>query len=183
VIEFLFEVLAFCAVLYILRRYVWSGGLNLRKAMAKQQQVIADEIEESHAAHEQLVNAEQEYRKALAEAKAESAQIQAEARDEGEQIVAELKARAHEEYRRLSAMNEGRLAAERQSVVSALRAEIGRLTLDLAELLVAESLRDNARQRRVVDRFLADLSADLSADRTGTDAAVGAPVERAGRAR
>ncbi|MCU1602951.1 MAG: synthase subunit b, partial [Frankiales bacterium] len=44
-----------------------------------------------------------------------------------------------------------------------LRSEIGRLAVELAERVVGESLADEERQRRVVDRFLADLEQQQSA--------------------
>jgi F-type H+-transporting ATPase subunit b len=42
-------------------------------------------------------------------------------------------------------------------VLASLRAEIGSLSVDLASRVVGESLESEARQRRIVDRFLAEL--------------------------
>ena len=47
--------------------------------------------------------------------------------------------------------------AERQQVLAQLRTEIGELSTQLASRIVGESLEDEARQRRVVERFLAEL--------------------------
>jgi F-type H+-transporting ATPase subunit b len=41
--------------------------------------------------------------------------------------------------------------------VASLRSEVGTLATALAGRIVGESLDDEARQRRVVDRFLAEL--------------------------
>jgi F-type H+-transporting ATPase subunit b len=49
------------------------------------------------------------------------------------------------------------LDAQRASVVAELRADLGRVAVDLAGKVVGESLEDEARQRRTVDRFLAEL--------------------------
>ncbi len=49
------------------------------------------------------------------------------------------------------------IEAERQQAVSSLRAEVGTLATELAGRIVGESLEDEARQSRVVERFLADL--------------------------
>jgi F-type H+-transporting ATPase subunit b len=59
------------------------------------------------------------------------------------------------------------MEAERQQAMVQLRAEVGRLAVDLASRIVQESLTDDARQQRVVDRFLTD----LEQDRDGTDRA------------
>ena len=49
------------------------------------------------------------------------------------------------------------IASERQQVVAELRREVGGLAVQLASRVVGESLEDDARQRRTVDRFLASL--------------------------
>src|SRR5690349_16087682 len=55
---------------------------------------------------------------------------------------------------------EGGLAqieAERQQALTSLRTEVGTLATELASRIVGESLTDEARQSRMVDRFLDDL--------------------------
>jgi F-type H+-transporting ATPase subunit b len=49
------------------------------------------------------------------------------------------------------------IEAERKQAVASLRAEVGTLATSLAGRIVGESLDDEARQSRVVDRFLAEL--------------------------
>lgn len=167
------EVVVFLVLIYILYTKVWKSFLSPQ--IEARQQVIARDIEESRDAHQRLDQAEREYRVALAGLEGESTRIRQEAQEEGRQIVEELRADAEREYARMVAINEARLAAERQSVVFALRQEIGQLTFDLAEQLVRESMADERRQRQVVDRFLADLD-------TGLDTGLDAVGEQSGRA-
>src|SRR5207253_1115478 len=47
--------------------------------------------------------------------------------------------------------------AERQQALTALRTEVGTLATELASRIVGESLTDEARQSRMVDRFLDEL--------------------------
>ncbi len=49
------------------------------------------------------------------------------------------------------------IEADRQQALTSLRAEVGALSVELAARIVGESLQDEARQRRTVDRFLAEL--------------------------
>ena len=49
------------------------------------------------------------------------------------------------------------IAAERQQAITQLRGEVGGLATTLASRIVGESLEDDARARRTVERFLADL--------------------------
>ena len=56
------------------------------------------------------------------------------------------------------------IAAERQAAVVSLRSEVGTLATTLAGQIVGESLNDDARSARVVDRFLADLEANSKSE-------------------
>ena len=63
-----------------------------------------------------------------------------------------------------SSTRTAQIEAERQQAVTSLRAEVGALATSLAGRIVGESLDDEARQRRVVERFLADLETQPSVD-------------------
>jgi F-type H+-transporting ATPase subunit b len=67
--------------------------------------------------------------------------------------------KAREESDRIIAAGKEQLAAERQTIVRELRADVGTLAVDLASRIVGESLADEARRRGTVDRFLRDLEA------------------------
>ena len=53
------------------------------------------------------------------------------------------------------------------AALSSLRTEVGSLASELAEKIVGESLTDDERQQRVIDRFLADLEAQSAAESSG----------------
>jgi F-type H+-transporting ATPase subunit b len=98
-----------------------------------------------------------EYRAQLAEARHEAARLREEAKEQGAQIITELRAQGAAEKQRLIDSASTQIAAERQQALTALRAEVGTLAVELASRVVGESLADEARQRRTVDRFLAEL--------------------------
>ena len=178
--DYLVDLVGFAIVVFVLYRYLWRGPGNLSGRIAARQDAIAAEIEQSRATRERLVDAAEKYRESIAGTQAEAAKVRAEAATEGEQILAALKTSAEEEYRRMTALNEARLAAERQSVVAGLRQEVGQRTLDLAAELVQSALTDPGRQRRVLDRFIADLEVDDVAKNASADRAVAQPAGRAG---
>lgn len=100
----------------------------------------------------------------LAEARAEAARIREEARTEGAAIVAEHRQRAQAEADRILEAAQRQIEAERQQASVSLRAEVGTLATELASRIVGEALQDEARQSRVVDRFLDELAATTTAD-------------------
>ena len=68
---------------------------------------------------------------------------------------------------RIKAAADSQLEAERNQVMNQLRSEIGGLATTLAGRIVGESLDDDERARRTVDRFLADLESDESSQAAG----------------
>jgi F-type H+-transporting ATPase subunit b len=103
-----------------------------------------------------------ELERRLSEARHEAARIREEAREQGAQIVVEMREQAQAESARIVEHGKTQIEAERQQAVTSLRAEVGALATSLAGRIVGESLDDEARQSRVVERFLADLESDGS---------------------
>ena len=103
------------------------------------------------------------YREQLAEARHEAARLREEAREQGAQIIAEMREQAQAEARRLVDGAHAQIEADRQQAIQSLKTEVGGLAVDLASRVVGESLTDEARQRRVVERFLDEL--DQQAER------------------
>ena len=120
-------------------------------------EAIQGGIEKAEKAQEAAEAALQEYQAQLAEARTEAARIREDAKTQGAQILAEMREQAQAESARIRASAQTQLEAERTQVMTQLRSEIGGLATTLASRIVGESLEDDARARRTVDRFLADL--------------------------
>ena len=119
-----------------------EGGLQ----RAQETQADADRLRE-------------QYRAQLAEARHEAARLREQAREEGAAIIAEMRGEGEAEKQRIIASGHSQIEADRQQAFASLRSEIGTLSVQLASKIVGEALDDEARQSRVVDRFLADLDA------------------------
>lgn len=106
----------------------------------------------------------------LAQARDIAAGIKDEAATDGQAIVAEARTKAQSEAARIVEAAHRQIEAERASAVVSLREEVGGLATELASRIVGESLADDARQSRVIDRFLEDLDRDLDAAPTTASA-------------
>jgi F-type H+-transporting ATPase subunit b len=139
-------------------------GILGKMLMPRIQQTLADRTDliegglnradEAQAEAKQLL---EEYRQQLAEARHDAARMREEAREQGAQIIAEMREQAQAEARRLTEAAQAQIESERQQALTSLRAEVGALATDLAGRIVGESLEDQARQSRMVDRFLDEL--------------------------
>lgn len=98
-----------------------------------------------------------QYRTQLSEAQHEASRLREEAKQQGAQIIAEMREQGQAEYARLTAAAQAQIENEKQQALTSLRAEIGALSVELASRVVGESLENEARQRRTVDRFLEQL--------------------------
>lgn len=101
----------------------------------------------------------EQFQSQLAEARHDAARQREQALEEGARIIAEKREEAQAEAARILAAAHDQVEADRQQAFASLRSEVGALAVQLASKIVGESLEDEARQSRVVDRFLADLDA------------------------
>jgi F-type H+-transporting ATPase subunit b len=165
---FFVELFAFLIILFVLARYVIPP---INKAMTERQQRIEQQFAEGEEAKARAEAAEQEYKDALTGARQEASRLREEAREQGASIIAEMRTQAQAESSRILTAARGQLEAERQQVMNQLRIEIGTLATSLASRVVGESLEDEARQRRVVERFLLEMEAqsDAAAEQRGSD--------------
>jgi F-type H+-transporting ATPase subunit b len=151
---FVAELIIFLVILFVISKYV-VPFVNLQ--LAKRQEAIRLEFSELEDARAKLEATEAEYRDLIASARADAARQREEAREEGAQILADLRAQAQVESERIKQAAHQQIEAERSRTVEALRVEVGTLAVELAGRVVGESLTDDARQRRVVERFLTEV--------------------------
>jgi F-type H+-transporting ATPase subunit b len=104
----------------------------------------------------------EQYQAQLQDARHEAARLREEAKEQGAGIIAEMREQAQAEARRITEAAQAQIAADRQQAFASLRAEVGTLSVQLASKIVGESLDDEARQSRVVDRVLAEMEASQS---------------------
>lgn len=127
------------------------------KAFKARTDAIQGGIERAEKAQAEAADALVQYKEQLSKAQSESQALREDARVQGAAIVEELRAKAQEEAARITAAAHTSIEAERQQAVTSLRNEVGALAVELASKIVGEALDDQARQSRIVDRFLEDL--------------------------
>jgi F-type H+-transporting ATPase subunit b len=149
----------------IIRKFVVP---QFEATYAERTAAIQGGMEKAEKAQAEAEAALKTYQAQLAEARTEAAKIREDAKTQGTQIVAELREQAQAEATRIRLAAEAQLEAERTQVLTQLRSEIGGLATTLAGRIVGESLADDERARRTVDRFLADLESDSANTPAGT---------------
>jgi F-type H+-transporting ATPase subunit b len=151
---FLVELAAFLLLLFLLTKYIIPP---INRAMTARQDAIRAEFAELDEAKSEASAAEEEFKAQIADARHEAARIREEAREQGAAIIAEMREQAQVEAARIVEHAHTQIEADRKSAAASLRGEVGTLATTLASRIVGESLDDQARQSRVVDRFLSEL--------------------------
>jgi F-type H+-transporting ATPase subunit b len=158
--EIVVTVIGFAILLFIVSKFVVPA---FEKTYEERSAAIEGGIAKAEAAQAEANAALESYKQQLTDARTEANRIREEARAEGAQILADLKEKAAAESARITEQAHVQIEAERQAAVASLRNEVGTLATALAGKIVGESLADDARSARVVDRFLSDLESQQSA--------------------
>jgi F-type H+-transporting ATPase subunit b len=153
---FFFEWIVFILVVIFLARKVIP---RISAMIEKRQQTIRQQFEDAEAAKTRLEAAEREYAEALAETRRDASRLREQAQAERAEIVEEARSEAQARVEEMLAAAEERIATERQQTILSLRNEIGELAFSLSERIVHDSLRRDARQRKLVDDFIAGVGA------------------------
>jgi F-type H+-transporting ATPase subunit b len=159
--EMTIGIFSFLVVLFFLGKVLLP---RIEKTLAERTDLIEGGLKRADDAQAEAASTLEQYRAQLAEARHEAARLREEAREQGAQILAEMREQAQAEARRLVEAAHVQIEAERLQAVAQLRAEVGSMSVELAGRVVGESLEDEARQRRIVDRFLEELEQRSAAE-------------------
>jgi F-type H+-transporting ATPase subunit b len=139
--EFIIGTILFLIVFGALAKFLLPRATKMLAERTEQIEGGLARSEEAQAEAKALLD---QYRQQLEDARRDAARLREEAREQGAQIIAEMREQAQ-------------IEAERQQALTSLRTDVGTLATELASRIVGESLTDEARQSRMVDRFLEDL--------------------------
>ena len=160
--ELIIGTIAFLIVFAVLYRVLFP---RIQQTLKERTEAIEGGLEKATETQKEADATLEQYRQQLAEARHEASRLRQDAQEQGAQILAEMRAQGEAERERLVAAAHEQIDADRAQAIQALRAEIGTLAVELASRVVGESLAEEARQGRVVDRFLAELEAESTASR------------------
>jgi F-type H+-transporting ATPase subunit b len=152
--EFIVGIVLLFVILAVVTKKVVPSFEALYAARAD---AIRGGIERAEKTQAEATAALEQYRSQLSTAREEASKIREDAKNAGAQIQAEMRTAATAESARLVQAGHAAVEAERAAARENLRRDVGGLATTLAEKIVGESLADDARAARTIDRFIADL--------------------------
>ena len=156
-VELVIGTISFLIVFAVLWRVLMP---RIQQTLEERTDQIEGGLQRAEEAQREAKQTLEQYQAQLAEARHEASRMRQDAQEEGARILAELRERGEAERQRLVAAAHEQIEADRTQAIQALRTEMGALAVELASRVVGESLDQDARQRRVVDRFLEELESE-----------------------
>jgi F-type H+-transporting ATPase subunit b len=162
-VELVIGAIAFVIVFWVLAKVLFP---RIQQTLQERTDAIEGGIKRAEEAQREAQQTLDQYRAQLAGARREAARLRERAQEQGAQIIAEMREQASAEAQRLVEAAHAQIEADRVQALQTLKAEVGALAVELASRVVGESLADEARQHRLVDRFLGELEEQPESART-----------------
>jgi len=171
--ELILGIIAFAIVFFFLYSRALPG---IKKLLEERTEAIEGGLLKAEAAQAEAERIKADFTARLAESRHEAAEVRAKAQAEGAALVDKAREEANRQRESIVAAGQAQLAADRNSAVSVLKADLGKLAVELADKIVGERAADAALQERIIDRFLDELDARLGVEGARAGKAGAAPA-------
>ena len=149
--------ITFLVVFFLL----WKFGFPVITGMVKERQAFIDEsLKKAHEANERLANIQKEGESILQEAREKQAQILKEAAETRDAIVEQAQTKARSEGARLLDEAKAAIEQEKKAAIADIRQQVATLSVEIAEKVLRQNLKDDKSQMDLIDRMLDDVSAN-----------------------
>ena len=153
---FIGNLIGFGVIVWLLMKFVVPP---VRRLMAKQQDAVRNQLEESAKASQRLAVADQHHAQRAEEGRADARHVVEEARADSVRITEQLRAQADVEAERIKVQGAQQVSLLRSQTIRQLRGDLGSESVRRAGDLVRAHVADPQAQSATVDRFLAELEA------------------------
>ena len=149
--------IAFLVVFFVLAKYGFPAIINM---VDERKRYIDESLQKAHEASERLENIKQEGEAILQEAREKQAQMLKEAAETRDAIVEKAQEKAREASARL--LNDAKVEIEqqKQAAIADIREQVATLSVEIAEKVLKQNLKDDKSQMDLIDRMLDDVSSN-----------------------
>jgi len=146
--------LMFIIVLVILKKFAWKPILG---ALDKREKSIEDSLRSADRAREEMEQLKADNEKILAEARLERDGMLKETRATSEQILSEAREKAGKEGKRLIEAARDQIVNEKDLAMAEIRKQVAELSVNIAEKILREKLKEDQQQKALIDKLLKDV--------------------------
>ena len=149
--------IAFLVVFFVLAKYGFPAIINM---VDERKRYIDESLQKAHEASERLENIKQEGEAILQEAREKQAQMLKEAAETRDAIVENAQEKAREEGARLLTEAKAEIEQQKQAAIADIREQVATLSVEIAEKVLKQNLKDDKSQMDLIDRMLDDVSSN-----------------------
>ncbi|RQD76753.1 MAG: ATP synthase F0 subunit B [Candidatus Syntrophonatronum acetioxidans] len=149
-IEYAFQLVNFVILYLLLRKLLYKP---IAGYMEKRRDEIANSIEQAERDKDVARKTREKYEKQLQEAKKEASDIMARATKQGDEMINQSKAEAKKQGQNLIEQAKKEINLEKERAFMELRDEVGRLSVEIAEKILAQNI-DHAAQEKLIKEYL-----------------------------
>ncbi len=154
---FFWMLVAFLVVFFLLAKFGFPVITNM---VEERKNFIDESLRKAHEAQERLANIEKEGESILQEAREKQAQILKEAAETRDAIVEKAQEKAKSEGARLLDDARKAIEQEKKAAIADIRAQVATLSVEIAEKVLRQNLKDDQSQMDLIDRMLDDISSN-----------------------
>ena len=149
--------LFFLVLLFVLGKFAWPAILTAVKA---RNESIRNALDAADRAKAEMAKLQADNEKILAEAKAERDALFRDAKQVKDKLITDAKEKATEEAKKLIQNAKDAIQTEKTAAINDMKEQMAILSVDIAEKILREQLKDRKAQKELVDKLINE--ADLN---------------------
>jgi F-type H+-transporting ATPase subunit b len=147
--------ISFGILFFILAKFAWPV---ITKMVKEREQFIQQQLTEAEKVRQAMKDMKSEHKQLLIEAKDERDKILADARKMVEKIDNDAKLRREKETDAMMAETRAAIENEKMKALTEIKNEIANLSIEVAEKILREELKETSRQEEVIHKWVEELN-------------------------
>jgi len=145
--------LAFSIVFFILKKFVWPVIIQ---SLKDRERHIEEALQAADRTHEEMKKLQIDNEALLKKAKEERDVIMADARKLRDKMLDETRLKANDEADRIVENAKVRIENERKAALTAIKNEIAKISIDIAEKILREKMESPKEQKEYIEKLIED---------------------------
>lgn len=146
--------LMFIIVMIILKKFAWKPILS---ALRNREESIEESLRTADRVKKEMEKLQADNEKIMAEARKERDKMLKETKKTGEMILNEAKNKASEESKKIIQSARVQIENEKDAAIADIRIQVAELSVDIAEKILQEKLKDDKAQQELMEKLLKDV--------------------------
>lgn len=147
-------ILIFGILLFLLKKFAWKPITN---AVKTREDSIRSALVAADTAKEEMAKLQADNEKILKEARGERDSLMKEAREVKEKIITEAKQKAEVEAKKMIESARVNIESEKASAIADIKKQVAQLSVEIAESILREELKEEGKRKELVDKLLDDI--------------------------